>query len=549
MNRSKEKRRMGRTLAPVLLSQEHTEDVMDNRPPRSKSGSTRSSQGDFLPEDSDPSLDSSVLDEATSSASEDDSTEELGSTRVMDNPEQAAAEDSVHVHENALRAGKSDDLSALSDFELIKKLGQGAMGAVYQARQRSFDNRVVALKVLFPHVASIPKLVERLQREGLAMNRVDHPNIVHAYGIGQQDGWHYVVMEYVDGQSLQTWLEKFGKVSVADAVHIALACARGLEHAHAEKLVHRDIKPDNVLITRQGEVKVADLGMVKTLEDEEMGLTQTGHAVGTPWYMPLEQARNAKDVDGRCDIYALGCMLYCMITGNPPFCGRTLVEVIQAKEQGTFPPARRVNPDVPEKLDLIIFKMTAKYAKDRYQSCSEVIRDLEGLGLASRKLTFLQSKPRTAVQGPVAQPTMVTSLETTEDVWYLRVHKPDGSAGVRKLTTGQLKKMLEEGTVDPTAKASRQPGAGYAALATFKEFQATALAKQTKKAADKQSVRFRNLYKKAEEQDRKREERAEREEQKAAPAYYSGLIKPALIVGGAVVGIMIFFYMLFQIFK
>ncbi len=112
-------------------------------------------------------------------------------------------------------------------------------------------------------------------------------------------------------------------------------------------MVHRDIKPDNVLIDRTGVVKVADLGMVKTL-DEDMALTQTGHAVGTPWYMPLEQAKNAKDTDGRCDIYALGCMLYCLLTGNPPFTGRTLVEVIQAKEVGTFAPARSSNPDVPE---------------------------------------------------------------------------------------------------------------------------------------------------------------------------------------------------------
>src|SRR6202043_2418806 len=111
-------------------------------------------------------------------------------------------------------------------------------------------------------------------------------------------------------------------------------------YAHELEVIHRDVKPDNVLITRQGEVKLADLGMVKML-DEDMSLTQTGHAVGTPWYMPLEQARNAKDTDGRCDIYALGCTLYACLTGQPPFVGRTIVDVIQAKERGSFAPARQ----------------------------------------------------------------------------------------------------------------------------------------------------------------------------------------------------------------
>src|ERR1043166_4727140 len=116
--------------------------------------------------------------------------------------------------------------------------------------------------------------------------------------------------------------------------------------------------------------------MVK-IGDEEMSLTQTGHAVGTPWYMPLEQARNAKEIDGRSDIYALGCTLYAFITGHPPFTGRTIVDVIQAKEMGTFPSARQTNKAVPERLDLIIAKMVAKQPKHRYQTCEDVIKDLE----------------------------------------------------------------------------------------------------------------------------------------------------------------------------
>ena len=136
------------------------------------------------------------------------------------------------------------------------------------------------------------------------------------------------------------------------------------------------------------------------IDNEEMSLTQTGHAVGTPWFMPLEQARNAKEIDGRSDIYALGCTLYAFLTGRPPFMGRTIVDVIQAKEVGTFTPARQANSDVPERLDLILAKMTAKHPKNRYQTCEEVIKDIESLGLASEALTFLiGEKPGPAIPG------------------------------------------------------------------------------------------------------------------------------------------------------
>ena len=209
--------------------------------------------------------------------------------------------------------------------------------------------------------------------------------------------------------------------------------------------------------------------MVKTL-DEDMSLTQTGHAVGTPWYMPLEQARMAKDADGRCDIYALGCMLYCLLTGNPPFNGRTIVEVIQAKEVGTFPPARSLNSDVPERLDLIIAKMTSKKPEHRYQNCTLLIKDLVNLELAASKLSFLEGNAA-AKPARLAAARPASSAEAAADEWYVRVHLGDGKIGVRKLTAAQLNKMLHEGTVDPTAQASRLPKEGFRSLSTFKEFQ------------------------------------------------------------------------------
>ena len=155
---------------------------------------------------------------------------------------------------------------------------------------------------------------------------------------------------------------------MGDAVHIAVGPAHAWAAANDHDLVHWDVKPDNIMITRKGTVKITDLGAVKLLT-EDLNMTQTGHGIGTPCYMPLEQARNAKETDGRSDIYALGCVLYCMLTGRPPL-GETLVHLIQAKDVAKFPPARRFNPEVPERLDLIIDKMVAKVLRYRYQTCA-----------------------------------------------------------------------------------------------------------------------------------------------------------------------------------
>jgi serine/threonine-protein kinase len=400
--------------------------------------------------------------------------------------------------------------STLGDFVLLKKLGEGAMGTVYKARQTSF-NRTVALKVLFKHTANNSKLVERFNREARVAGRLDHPNVVRGYEVGEEAGWHYFAMEYVSGRSLQNLLTRLGKVSVGDALYIVLRAARGLQYIHEQGLVHRDVKPDNLLLTRDGEVKLADLGMVKLL-DEELSLTQTGHAVGTPWYMPMEQAKNSKDIDGRCDIYALGCVLYCCLTGKPPFHGPTLVDVIQAKAAGTFPPARQFNPEVPERLDLIIAKMTAKHAKHRYQDCTQLLRDLEGLGLANEALAFLAPAAREAKADPAAAvgPTTVqTPLPdplppSPVDLWYVRYKTGRSQVVTRKLTTAEVLELITVEDFDPSARASRTPGEGFRALATYREFEAAALGRAAKTGADRQAFRYRKLYKQIEEEDRQR---------------------------------------------
>jgi serine/threonine protein kinase len=518
---------------------------MENRPNRSRpAGPKEPSPAPPGPEETDQGVDP---DRFTPTPQDREISEAefyaLGATRILGGEERAGPETSPDDTDVQGRGPNTEkELSVLGDFELLKKLGEGAMGVVWKARQISFD-RIVALKVLFPHVASNKKLVKRLEREGHVMFHLEHPNIISAYAVDEAEGQHYVAMEYVDGDTLQQWLDRLDRFSVPDAVAITLACAHALEYAHKEGMVHRDIKPDNVLIARQGIVKVADLGMVKTVA-EDMSLTQTGHAVGTPWYMPLEQARMAKDADGRCDIYALGCMLYCLLTGNPPFNGPTIVEVIQAKEIGTFPPARNLNAEVPERLDLIIAKMTAKKPDNRYQNCTALIKDLESLGLAASKLNFLEGK---AAAKP-ATPMIAKGDAETEvmvDEWYVRVHFGEGQMGVRKLTAAQLNKMLEEGTVDPTAQASRLPKEGFRSLSTFKEFQ-KAFVKQTKKAADMHSDKYRNLYKKIEDKQRLRDEEEKRNE--VIPSYYSLLWTPGLLIAVSIGGVAIFLYIVFKLF-
>jgi serine/threonine protein kinase len=447
------------------------------------------------------------------------------------------------------------NLVKIGEYRLIRKIGEGAMGAVYKAEQTS-RKRVVALKVLFPHIANNQKLVDRMQREGQVMGLLDHENIIQAYEYNIADGCHYVAMEYVSGQSMQKWLIQLGSLSVEDSVRLALDCAKALAYAHANNIIHRDIKPDNILVTKSGRVKVADLGMAKT-HDEDMSLTQTGHAVGTPWYMPIEQARNAKEIDGRSDIYALGCTLYAFLTGNPPFMGRTIVDVIQAKEIGRFPPARKFNSAVPDRLDMILVKMTAKLPKNRYQNCDEVIRDLESLNLASKSLAFLKRRaenkasdeslpipePAAAPSGDVsASATMTGDVVSTvnEDVWYVQTKLQDGSLVARKYLTAQLLKMLAEGTMTPNARISRSPSEGFRSIATYKEFQGTALSKASRQNADKAAIRYRNLYKKIEEQERKRDDNQTQEPEnqlRANTRYWLGVLLPGLSVGFVVIGL------------
>ena len=363
------------------------------------------------------------------------------------------------------------ELHDLPDYTVRRLLGKGGMGSVYLAHQMSLD-RKVALKVMAKELAEKPGFVERFVREARAMARINHPNVVQGYAVGEHNGLHYVAMELITGgQSMQDWLDREGKLSVPDAVLTTLVAAEALAHAHKLKMIHRDIKPDNLLVTQQGQIKVADLGLAKAL-DEDMSMTQSGHGLGTPHYMPPEQARNAKHVDHRSDVYALGATLYHFLAGALPFSGESVVELIVNKEKGSYPELKNLNRDVPERLSLVVDKMMAQKAEHRYQSMEAVIKDLDGLGLAGETLSFIDSPEKVAPRrggAPtlVGGKTIVSPKKTTvkrpktsaasvgkqvdlADQWFVKMPSPKspGKTVVAKATTAQLVARMKAGNLD-----------------------------------------------------------------------------------------------------
>lgn len=430
--------------------------------------------------------------------------------------------------EAAKQTGKEQKITALGDFRLLKKLGEGGMGAVYKAHQISLD-REVAIKVLSKHLAANPDFVERFQREARIMAKLDHPNILRCYNVGEEHGWRYFAMEFVDGGSMQGVLDKYGKLSVGDALHVAIDCARGLQHAHEQNMIHRDIKPDNILLTKKGVVKVADMGLAKA-HGENVSVTRTGTGAGTPVYMSPEQARDAKHVDHRTDIYSLGCMLYTFLTGKPPFAGDTYVELFEAKEKAKFEPVRKHNDEVPERLSLMIDKMLAKDAKLRYQTCAELIKDLEGLDLANLTLSFLETEGEANTKAAAAAGNLgqtkpaVSSTKFTgtrpdtgpggkgapqakpgSDLWDLSYRNSKGKLIKKRMSIAQVRELIKDENFDLKAQAKRVDGGSFRALATYQEFEGSLRGKIAKDRADRRTTQFQNIYKKLEQEEEKRQ--------------------------------------------
>jgi serine/threonine-protein kinase len=293
----------------------------------------------------------------------------------------------------------------LLHYKFLRKLGEGGMGAVFLAEDTQ-SGRNVALKVLHRHFATNADFMKRFHREADAMGRLNHPNIVRAFSAGQDQGRHFIVMEHCEGETLDKRMKREGALPFEEATEIVTQVARGLQHAHAAGLVHRDVKPANVILAG-GIAKLLDLGLSKNIEGmDQTLLTQTGVTVGTPHYMSPEQARGERDLDGRADIYSLGATYYHLVTGATPFRGSSAFEVITKHLNETFPDPRDIREGISDGTVHVIRKMLAKDREDRYRDGGELLKDLErvvdGLDPESKAIDAMRTSvamPRAARRG------------------------------------------------------------------------------------------------------------------------------------------------------
>jgi serine/threonine-protein kinase len=320
----------------------------------------------------------------------------------------------------AVYDGKTKGL-AFGEYVVLDKLGEGGMGAVLKARHRRMD-RVVAVKILPTAAMKTAGAVERFHREVKAAAKLMHSNIVTAFDAAEHQGMHYLAMEYVEGKDLATIVKDNGPMGVREAVECTLQAARGLQYAHEQGIVHRDIKPGNLLLDKKGTVKILDMGLARIAGPEAaLGgperLTTSGQVMGTCDYMAPEQAIDTHAADHRSDIYSLGCTLYRLLTGQPPYQGETLMMILLAHQQAPIPSLCEARPEVPEELDAVYQRMLAKQPEDRQQSMVEVVAELE---------TVLAAL--TGQSLPAAAKSESSSMALAQSLAFLQEDRPASAA-------------------------------------------------------------------------------------------------------------------------
>ena len=264
-------------------------------------------------------------------------------------------------------------------YQLLDKLGKGAMATVYKARQLSLD-RVVAIKVLPKRYSENAEFVDRFYREGKAAARLNHRNIVQAFDVGEAGGYHYFVMEYVDGYTVHNRLADNSRYTERETFDIIVQIADALAHAHACGLIHRDVKPKNIMISKDGTTaKLADMGLARDVSDTRVAQSEAGRAYGTPYYIAPEQIRGEVDIDFRADIYSLGATFYHMVTGQVPFDGPNPTAVMLKHLREELIPPDHINQELSIGCAEVIEVMMAKDREDRYQSTEDLLADLRAV--------------------------------------------------------------------------------------------------------------------------------------------------------------------------
>ena len=258
-------------------------------------------------------------------------------------------------------------------YEIIKTIGEGGMANVYLANDTILD-RKVAIKVLRGDLSNDEKFIRRFKREALSVSNLSHPNIVEVYDVGEEDGNYYIVMEYIEGKTLKQLLQKRGALTLNEVIDIMTQLTDGLAHAHEAYIIHRDIKPQNIMIEDNGLVKITDFGIAMALNSTQ--LTQTNSVMGSVHYLPPEQA-NGKGSTVKSDIYSLGILMYELLTGSVPFKGDTAVEIALKHMKEKIPSIRKQNPTIPQSVENIVLKATAKNPKNRYDNVRDMYKDLQ----------------------------------------------------------------------------------------------------------------------------------------------------------------------------
>ncbi len=298
-------------------------------------------------------------------------------------------------------------------YELNHLIARGGMAEVYRAHDRLLD-RPVALKVLFPELSVDRSFVERFRREAQAAANLSHPNIVPVFDWGEDTGTYFIVMEFIDGRPLSAILKTSGPLSADRTADIGAHVAAALGYAHKHGVIHRDVKPGNVLITDEGQVKVTDFGIARAINTEE-SLTQTGAVMGTATYFSPEQAEGM-GVDARSDIYSLGVVLFEMTTGRPPFLGDTPVAVASKHVRDHPPAPRELNPAIPPTFEAIILKAMAKNPEHRYATAEDLRADLLRFNEGRTVLAMDDATALLAVAGTTAVVGSVGAMDATQAV-------------------------------------------------------------------------------------------------------------------------------------
>ncbi len=340
----------------------------------------------------------------------------------------------------------------LGNYDILSKIAEGGMGTVYKGKNRT-TGEIVAVKVIAPATAKNPILLQRFEREYLAAKVLDHPNVVRALDYSGAMPHPFLVMEFVDGLSIGQIIQKKGRYAEAEAVRLITQVCDGLQRAHKQGLVHRDVKPDNILVDQEGVAKLTDMGLVKEVEGD-LNLTRTGRGLGTPHFMAPEQFRDAKTVDVRGDIYSLGATLYAMVTGVIPFDNASPLDCWMRKIRNEFRTPKELNPVLSDRVDWAIRRAMSAEPGQRPSSCREFVEDLKGTA---------RPTPTAAEPAPAAP---------TVDVWYLVYRDENDKAHTVKGSTDGIRNALRDKLLgDPSGiLVSRTKHGQFALLSNVPEF-------------------------------------------------------------------------------